>query len=134
MDGTIKPDPHHLRDATRIVAVRLVDLRPQHGPHVPCLNTDHRQACFSEGAVKPLRQRPSFQSNSLEAIEGVRQNLQESFRLTCHPRFPHYLARVIHNADARFLDRYVESSKTVHDALLLLMLEATYADLVSPSA
>src|SRR5262245_33918881 len=37
----------------------------QHGPHVPCLNTDHRQACFGEGAVKPLRQRPSFQSNSL---------------------------------------------------------------------
>ena len=29
-------------------------------------------------AVKPLRQRPSFQSNSLEAVEG--QNLQESFR------------------------------------------------------
>src|SRR5215831_5386218 len=71
MDGTIKPNPHHLRYAARIVAVRLVDLRPQHGPHVPCLNTDHRQACFSEGAVKPLRQRPSFQSNSLEAIEGV---------------------------------------------------------------
>jgi hypothetical protein len=47
---------------------------------VSCLNTDHWQACFGENAVKPLRQRPSFQSNSLEAVEG--QNLQESFRLT----------------------------------------------------
>src|SRR5262245_21608719 len=44
------------------------------------------------------------------------------------------LARIIHNADARFLDRHVESSKIVQAALLLLMLEAAYADLVSPSA
>src|ERR1700720_2327463 len=33
-------------------------------------------------------------------------------------------ARVIHNADARVLDRNVQSSKTVHAALLLLMLGA----------
>src|SRR5262249_49158860 len=73
-------------------------------------------------------------AHSLEAIDGVRQNLQESFRLTRHPRFPHDLARIIHNADARFLDRNIKSSKIVHAALLLLMLEAAYADLVSPSA
>jgi hypothetical protein len=36
--------------------------------------------------------------------------------------------------DARFLDRDVESSKIGHAALLLLMLEAADADLVSPSA
>jgi len=34
----------------------------------------------------------------------------------------------------RFLDRNIKSSKIVHAALLLLMLEAAYADLVSPSA
>src|SRR5260370_41867784 len=34
------------------------------------------------------------------------------------------------NADARFLDRYVQSSKMVHAALLLLMLEAVTTDLV----
>ena len=33
-------------------------------------------------------------------------------------------ARLIHNADAGLLDRYVQSSKMVHAALLLLMLEA----------
>src|SRR5260221_14479143 len=134
MHRSIKPHPHHLRYAARIVAVRLVDLRLQHGPHVPRLNTNHWQARFGENAVKPLRQRSSFQPNSLEAIDGVRQHLQESFRLTHHPRFPHDLARVIHDADARFLDRDVESSKIDHAALLLLMLEAAYADLVSPSA
>ena len=44
---------------------------------------------------------------------------------------PNDLARVIHNAGAGLLDRYVQSSKMVHAALLLLMLEALPTDLVS---
>src|SRR5262249_51119136 len=127
MHRAIEPHPHHLCQAARIVAVRLVDLRLQHGPHVPRLNADHRQARFGENTVKPLRYRSGFQSNSLEAIDGVRQHLQEGFRLTRHPRFPHDLARIIHDADARFLDRHIESSKIGHAALLLLMLEAADA-------
>jgi len=47
---------------------------------------------------------------------------------------PNNLAGAIHNADARVLDRNVQSRKIVHAALLLLMLEAAHADLVSPSA
>src|SRR3970040_1395757 len=70
MHRTIKPHPHHLRYAARIVAVRLVDLRLQHRPHVPRLDADHRQARFSESAEQPLRQRPSFQSNPLEVAGG----------------------------------------------------------------
>jgi hypothetical protein len=35
--------------------------------------------------------------------------------------------------EACLLDRYIQSSKMVH-AALLLMLEAAHADLVSPSA
>src|SRR5262245_25194780 len=93
---------------------------------------NHRQARFGKNAVKPLRQRSGFQPNSLEAIGVVRKHLQESFGLTRHPRFPHDLARIIHDADARFLDRHIESDKIGHAALLLLMLEAAYADLVSP--
>src|SRR5256886_3710936 len=132
MPRAIKPDPHHLRYATRVIAVRLVDLCLQHRPHVPRLNTDHRQARFGENAVKPLRQGSGFQPNSLEAIDG--EHLQQSVRFTRHPRFPHDLARTIHDADPRFLDRHIESSKIGHAALLLLMLEAADADLVSPSA
>ena len=44
------------------------------------------------------------------------------------------VVRVIQNAETRLLDRYVHSGKMVHTALLLLMLEAANADLVSPSA
>src|SRR5215470_6437545 len=77
---------------------------------------------------------PASSPTRFEAIDGVRQYLQESFRLTRHPRFPHDLACIIHDADARFLDRHIESSKIVHAALLLLMLEAADADLASPSA
>src|SRR6266480_6218068 len=134
MHWTIKPHPHHLRDAACIVAVRLVDLRLQHRLHVPRLDTDHWQARFAESAEKPLRQRPSFQSNSLEVVGGIHEHLQQSFRFACHLHFPHDSASLIHDADARLLDRNVQSSKMVHAALLLLMLEAAYADLVSPSA
>src|SRR5471032_1635257 len=124
MHWTVKPNPHHLGHATGIVAVGLVDLRLQHRPHVPRLDTDHRKARFSERAVKPLRQRPGFQSNPLEAVGGVLQHRQQSVRLARHLHFPNDLARVIHNTDAGLLDRNVQSGKMVHAALLLLMLEA----------
>src|SRR5713101_1606382 len=74
---------------------------------------------------------PGFQSDPLEAVDGVPQNLQQSFWLARYLHFPHDSARVIHNADAGLLDRYVQSSKMVHAALLLLMLEAVTTDLVS---
>ena len=48
-----KSRPHHLRDAAGIVAVGLVDLGLQYRPHVPRLDTDHRQARFGECAEKP---------------------------------------------------------------------------------
>jgi hypothetical protein len=55
MYRAIKSRPHHLRHAPRIVAVGLVDLGLQYRPHVPRLDTDHRQACFGKRAEKPLR-------------------------------------------------------------------------------
>jgi hypothetical protein len=134
MYRAVKPHPHHLCHATRIVAVSLVDLRLQHRLHVPRLDADHWQACFSERAEQPLRQRPSFQSNPLEAVGRVRQRRQQHFRFARNLHFPNDFACVIHNADAGRLDRYVQSSKMVHAALLLLMLEAVHTDLVSPSA
>src|SRR5262245_10007699 len=66
----------------------------------------------------------SFQSNSLEVIDGVLQCRQQRFRFACYLHFPNDPARIVHNADARLLDRHVEASKIVHAALLLLMLEA----------
>src|SRR5450755_3350624 len=130
MHRTVKPHPHHLRDAARIVAVRLVDLRLQNRMHVPRLNTNHRQARFGQSAKQPLREWPRFQSNALETVGGVLQHRQQRFRLALYLCFPNNLARVIHNAHARVLDRNVQSRKMVHAALLLLMLEAANADLV----
>jgi len=122
---SIKPHSHHLCYAARIVAVCLVDLRLQHGAHVSRLNTDHWQAHFGENAVKPLRQRSSFQPNSLEAIDGGRHHLQEGF-----PRFPHDLARIIHNADARFesitnIASERRSANIVRDHAMVLPDDAT---------
>src|SRR5438445_11413504 len=87
-----------------------------------------------ESAEQPLRQRSSFQPNSLEVVGEVLQHRQQRFRFARHLYFPNDLACVIHNADARLLDRNVQSSKMVHAALLLLMLEAVFTDLVSLSA
>jgi hypothetical protein len=83
---------------------------------------------------KPLRQRSSFQSNPFEVVAGILQHCQQGFRLARNLHFPNDLAHVIHNTDAGFLDRYVQSSKMVHAVLLLLMLEAVHTDLVEPSA
>ena len=44
--------PHHLRDATRIVAAGLVDLRFRRSSHGPRLNAHHRKTAF--GNVKNL--------------------------------------------------------------------------------
>src|SRR5262249_54394398 len=77
---------------------------------------------------------PGFQSDPLEVVGGIPQNLQKSLRLARHLHFLHDLARVIQNADTRLLDRYVQSGKMVHPALLLPMLEAVITALVSPSA
>src|SRR6516165_4835084 len=134
MHRMVKPHPHHLRHTASVIAVGLVDLRFQHGPHVPRLDTDHQQACFGESAEQPLRQRPGFQSDPPAAVGRVTQNLQQGFWLARYLHFPHDPARLIHNADTRLLDRYVQSGKMVHAALLLLMLEAVITDLVSPSA
>src|SRR5438477_11619721 len=83
---------------------------------------------------QPLQQRPSFQSDPLKAIRRIPQYLQQIVGLARNLNLPNDLAHVIHNADARVLDRNVQSRKIVHAALLLLMLEAASADLVSPSA
>src|SRR5476649_1647910 len=99
---------------------------------MPRLDTNHRQARFRDCAEKPLRQRPSFQPDPLEVVGGVLQHRQQSVRFALHLHLPHDPARVIHNADTCLLDRYVQSSKMVHAALLLLMLEAVTTDLVSP--
>src|SRR5215467_3225200 len=52
-----------------------------------------------------MRRRSSFQPNSLEVVGGVLQQRQHRFRFARHLYFPNDLACVIHNADARLLDR-----------------------------
>src|SRR5262249_15570246 len=45
---------------------------------------DHRQSCFGESAEQPLRQRSSFQPNSLEVVGEVLQHRQQRFRFARH--------------------------------------------------
>src|SRR5689334_23949776 len=82
MDRTVKSYPHHLCHAASVITVGLVDLRLQYRPHVPRLDTDHRQARFSKSTVKPLRQWPGFQPNPFEVVGGIRQHRQQCFGKT----------------------------------------------------
>ena len=66
----------------------------------------------------------------LEVVGRVTQYPQQIFRFARCLHFPNNSACVIHNANAGLLDRYVQSSKMAHAALLLLMLEAETTDLV----
>jgi hypothetical protein len=69
-----------------------------------CRVTDRWQPCLGESTEQPLRQRPGFQSNPLEAVATVLQYLQQCFRFARDFGFPNNPARVIHNADARLID------------------------------
>src|SRR4029453_15947120 len=82
MHRAIKSRPHHLRDTAGVIAVGLVDLRLQNSPHVPCLDTDDRQVCFTQRGVKPLRQWSGFQSKAFERIAAIPQDRQQSVRFT----------------------------------------------------
>src|SRR3974390_1188356 len=124
MHWPIEPRSHHLRHAAGIIAIRLVDLSLQRCAHVPRLYANYGQARLGQSAEQPLRQWPRFQSDPLEVIGPVLEHLQESGRIALNLRFADNPTCVIHNAQARQLDRYVQSSKMLHAALLLLMLEA----------
>src|SRR3974390_2533008 len=124
MHWPIQPRPHHLRHAAGIIAISLVDLSLQRCARVPRLYANSGHARLGQSAEQPLRQWPRFQSDPLEVIGPVLEHLQESGRIALNLRFPDNPTCVIHNAQARQLDRYVPSSKILHAALLLLMLEA----------
>src|SRR3981189_1641175 len=130
MHPTVKPSPHHLCNTARIVAVRLVDLRLQHRLHVPRLNADHRQSCFGESAEQPLRQRSSFQPNSLEVVGGVLQRRQHA-----SSSLATFTSRTILPASStmQMLVSLTETSSPAKWSILLLMLAAVFTDLVSPS-
>src|SRR6476660_1441673 len=87
-----------------------------------------------ESAEQPLRQRSSFQPNSLEVVGGGSSAPPTTLQVRSPPLLPERSCLRHPLADARLLDRNVQSSKMVHAALLLLMLEAVITDLVSPSA
>jgi hypothetical protein len=102
-------------------------------PHLQESTGEYRRVQESTGEYRRV-QESTGEYRRVQESTGEYRRVQESVRLACHSHFPHDLARIIHNADARFLDRHVESSKIIHPALLLLMLEAASADLGSPSA
>jgi hypothetical protein len=116
MHRSIKPHPHPLCDAAGIVAVCLVDLCLQRGPHVPRFNANHWQArfyalprfhqrnCWVGRAAPPVRQGGNARVQAGLGLSG-RTALAGSLRVTPSEA-----------ADATVLPR------TAHDAVAALGL------------
>ena len=94
-------EPHQLRDAARVIAVRLHRHRLERLPHVPCLQQFDRQPRFPRCRIKPLRQRPGFQPDPAQFIAQRPQPADQRFRLAGCLAFPNNLAVAIHNAHTR---------------------------------
>src|SRR3954452_5892854 len=134
MHRSEQTDPHHLRNATRIVAVGLVHLRFQEGFCMPGLDADRRQAGLDQAGVKPLRQWPSFEPDAHELPRGVLQGSDELFRVAGDFDLVADRARFIHDAHRRLFHRDIQSGIILHAALPFLMLVAVPTDHVLSSA
>ncbi len=94
----------------------------------------HRVSRLARRAFSLIRLGPKAFSVYLFGSNGYNPIFCCSSNRLKYLHFPNDFARVIHNADAGRLDRNVQSSKMIHAALPLLMLEAIHTDLVPPSA
>jgi hypothetical protein len=64
---------HHLRECSRIVAVRLDGLSLHYALCVPGLDTNDRKSAFRKPLVQPGRTLAGLQSNALQSEAGISQ-------------------------------------------------------------
>ncbi|MCP1886534.1 UNVERIFIED_ORG: hypothetical protein J2R75_010269 [Bradyrhizobium elkanii] len=125
MDRPEQADAHHLRNATRIIAVALVHLRLEERLGMSRLDADYQQASLRQPAEQPLRQRSSLEPNPIKPPNRIVECSKKIIvRVTHQLRFPANAARFVDNAQGRLFDRHVQSSVMFHAALLRLMLVA----------
>src|SRR5436305_423985 len=55
---------HDLRQAERIIAVRLIDLQAERCLGVAGIDTDDRQPALAQGARQPIRQQPGLETDA----------------------------------------------------------------------
>jgi hypothetical protein len=93
--------PHQLRDAAGIVAIRLDRHCLERLPHVPRLQQFHGKARFPHRRKQPLRQGPGLQPDPLQAETQRTEPGDQGLRLARHLGLAHNLAIGVDNAHAR---------------------------------
>jgi len=93
--------PHQLRNAAGIVAVRLHRHRFERLAHMPRLQKLNRQPRFPYRRIKPLRQRPRFQPDPAQSVVQRLEPADQRSRIAGHLGLPKNFAGPIHNAYAR---------------------------------
>src|SRR4051812_5161702 len=129
-----QPDPHHLRDPARIVAVCLVDLlRRQQRLHVPRLDADHRQLRRRQGSDQPLRQRTGFDPDPAIGHVERGQKGNDIGRFGGYFLLQDHLAGIVDNAHRRFLHRHIKTCEMRHLIAPSPMLEVEPTSIHSSS-
>src|SRR5215212_637375 len=132
--GAKEVDPHHLGDATRVIAVTLVDLSFQKSFGVACLDTNHRQASVCQRVEEPLRELARLEPNPLEVPDRILQDAQQILRMRGDLDLTADLPRLVQDAHGGFFDRDVQSRIVFYAACLPLRFEAAASLYPQPGA
>jgi hypothetical protein len=107
MHRSIQIDPHHLGNATCIIAIAFVRLRLEERLRVPGFNANDREPSSGEALEQPLRQRASFKANPLNLPLRIFENLNQVIRMADDFHFPANPTRFINDAKGSLFHRDV---------------------------
>lgn len=117
MHWTIQVDAHHLGNPTRVIAVALVDLRPQERLGVARLDADHGQSSLRQTLKQPLRQWASFEPDPFDAEASLRQDLRQILKMADDLGFSANSSGLIDDADGGLFHRNIQTGIKLHAAL-----------------
>ena len=114
VNQAVQVHTHHLGDASGIVAVGLVGLGLQHRLGMPGLDTNYRHSRLRQGAVQPLRQRPSLQANPPTLDAGCGQHSNDRARVRRYLGLADDASLRIDDADAGLVQGDIQSGIMFH--------------------
>ena len=113
----LRPESRHRGDPAGVAAVGLVRSGREEPLRVARLQAPRVTAGFDESAVKPLRQRTSFETDESDTVLSPRQPSDQVFRVRqCRAR-EHRRAGIIDDANGRVVQRDIQSYEELHPFL-----------------
>ncbi|SFO66536.1 hypothetical protein SAMN04244567_02646 [Paracoccus pantotrophus] len=108
------------RNAFCVPPVRLDRHGLQSALHLPGFHQHDLQSRLGQPSVQPLRQGPCFKANGGDGVLSFPDPARPRFRLAGSLRLHHELSMFADHADSGLFQRYIQSSKQLHPAILRL--------------